>query len=76
MSCLIARLCKCQIELSPCRGRLIRLDFERPDGGIDAKRLQDVQHLAADSLIHLQPAERNASPGAMIHVGALAVVAT
>ena len=57
MSCLIARLCECQLELSPCRRHLIRLDFERPDSGGNAKRRQDVQHLAADSLIHLEPAE-------------------
>ena len=51
------RLLKRQIELPLCDRDLARLSHERFHCGIDAERLQHLQHFRADSIIGAQTAE-------------------
>src|SRR5271166_2883964 len=63
------------VQLPPGSRRLARPGIERPDRRIDAERLQDPQHLSADSLIGAQAAKRDAALGAVVHESAFAMIA-
>src|SRR5215831_4764802 len=75
MGNLVACLGECQIELPPSRRHFSGLSFKRSDRSIDAEWLQDAQNFRGDSLIRFEAAEGDAPLGAMVHGGALAVVA-
>ena len=62
-------------ELPPSRRHFSGLSFERPDRSVDAEWPQDAQNLRSDSLIRCEATEGDAPLGAMVHDGALAVVA-
>jgi len=48
---LIARLLKRKLKLPLCGRCLARLGLDRPDGGINAERLEDAQHLSANGSV-------------------------
>src|SRR6266851_2574062 len=72
---LEARPLQRQLQLPLGGRRLARLGIERLDRRIDAKRLQNPQHLRADGIIGAQAAERDAAHGAVVHESTLAMIA-
>lgn len=75
MGSLVTCLSECQLELPPSRRHFSGLSFERPDRSVHAEWPQDMQKLRSDSLIRCEASEGDAPLGAMVHDGALAVVA-
>src|SRR5690242_21664761 len=75
MGRLVACLGERQLKLPPSRRHFSGLSFKRLGRSVDAKWLEDAQNLRGDSLIRSEAAEGDAPLRAMIHDGALAVVA-
>src|SRR5260370_40599653 len=76
MGDLIAGLLQGEFQLPLSRCGLARLDFDRLDRGFHTEWLQDAQHLLDDHCIDAQATHRDASPGAVVHARAIAVIAT
>src|SRR6195256_3288905 len=72
---LVTRLLKRQLKLPLCGRCLASLSLDRLDGGINAERLQDSQHLCADGSVDAQAADRDAARRAVVRAGAIAAVA-
>ena len=66
---------KRQLKLPLCGRCLASLSLDRLDGGINAERLQDSQHLCADGSVDAQAADRDAARRAVVRAGAIAAVA-
>ena len=74
-SCFVARLLERQVDLPPLLRLLLEFRRDRIQGSLHAERLEQPDDLAADRLVHPKTAERDAAFDAMVHEGALAVVA-
>src|SRR5580693_4591887 len=75
VSRLITRLGQRQLQLSLCRRRFARLCVQNLERGVHSERREDAQNLGADRGVGAPIAERDAARRAVVHAGAIAVVA-